>query len=81
MRITMATTTVSDIFECTPWTKPFILKTYKYKGYIIEYIEQTCHNQCSTYWHHEFRALKDGKIITKGHRRYSDCVFAIKNDL
>ena len=77
----MATTKVGDGFKCTPWSEPSVLKTYKYKGYIIEYIVQTCQNRYSVYWHHEFRALKNGKIITKGHRRYSDCVFAIKNDL
>ena len=56
-------------FECTPWSKPGVLRSYKYKGYIIEYIEQSCHNDYSVYHHHEFRALKDGKVVTKGHRR------------
>jgi len=65
-------------FECTPWSKPGALRTYKYKGYIIEYIEQSCFNKCSVYYHHEFRALKDGKVVTNGHRRYSDCVRELK---
>ena len=65
-------------FKCTPWSKPTILKAYKYKGCIIEYIEQSCSNHYSVYWHHEFRALKDGKIITNGHMRYSDCVRELK---
>jgi phosphoribosylamine--glycine ligase len=55
-------------FECTPWSEPGVVRRYKYKGYIIEYIEQSCHNQCSVYWHHEFRALKDGKVVTNGGR-------------
>lgn len=65
-------------FECTPWSKPGVLRSYKYKGYTIEYIEQSCFNHYSVYHHHEFRALKDGNIVTKGHRRYSDCVNEIK---
>ena len=65
-------------FECTPWSKPWVLKTYKYKGYTIEYIEQSCHNHYSVYHHHEFRALKDGKVVTKGHMRYSDCTRTLK---
>ena len=65
-------------FECTPWSEPGVLRRYKYKGYIIEYIEQSCHNHCSVYHHHEFRALKNGKVVTKGHMRYSDCTRALK---
>ena len=65
-------------FECTPWSEPGALRRYKYKGYIIEYIEQSCHNHCSVYYHHEFRALKEGKVVTKGHMRYSDCTRALK---
>jgi hypothetical protein len=69
---------VAPWFECTPWSKPGVLRSYKYKGYIIEYIEQSCHNHCSVYYHHEFRALKDSKVVTKGHMRYSDCTRALK---
>jgi hypothetical protein len=65
-------------FECTPWSKPWVIRRYKYKGYIIEYIEQSCHNHCSVYHHHEFRALKDDKIVTKGHMRYSECTYHLK---
>lgn len=67
-----------DGFECTPWSEPWVMRTYKYKGYIIEYIEQSCSNRYSVYHHHEFRALKDGKIVTKGHMRYSDCTYHLK---
>ena len=37
----------SDWFKCTPWSKPGVLRNYKYKGYIIEYIEQSCFNKLS----------------------------------
>ena len=67
--------------EWTPWSEPGVLKSYKYKGYIIEYIEQSSTSRYSTHYHHEFRALKDGKVVTKGHRRYSDCVFALKKTM
>lgn len=69
---------VGEMFICTPWSNPGVLRTYKYKGYVIEYIEQSCHDKCSVHWHHEFRALKDGKVVTKGHMRYSDCVRKLK---
>jgi hypothetical protein len=69
---------VAPWFECTPWSEPGVLRRYKYKGYIIEYIEQSCYNHCSVYHHHEFRALKDGKVVTKGHMRYSHCTIALK---
>ena len=65
-------------FKCTPWSKPTILKAYKYKGYLIEYIEQSCHNHYSVYHHHEFRAVKNNNIVTKGHMRYSDCIYTLK---
>ena len=65
-------------FECTPWSKPSVLRRYKYKGYIIEYIEQSCYNHYSVYHHHEFRALKNEKVVTKGHMKYSDCVYELK---
>ena len=65
-------------FECTPWSKPSVLRRYKYKGYIIEYIEQSCYSHYSVYHHHEFRALNNEKVITKGHMRYSDCVYELK---
>ncbi len=65
-------------FKCTPWSKPGVLKSYKYKGYTIEYIEQSCYNHYSVYHHYEFRALKDGKVVTKGHMRYSDCTRTLK---
>jgi hypothetical protein len=65
-------------FQCTPWSEPGVLRSYKYKGYIIEYIEQSCFNHYSVYHHHEFRALKDNKVVTKGHMRYSDCVYELK---
>ena len=68
----------SDWFKCTPWSKPGVLRNYKYKGYIIEYIEQSCFNKCSVYYHHEFRVLKDGKLVLSGYGRYSDCTRAIK---
>ena len=68
----------SDWFKCTPWSKPGVLRNYKYKGYIIEYIEQSCFNKCSVYYHHEFRALKGKNVVTKGHMRYSDCVYELK---
>ena len=70
---------IGEGFKCTPWSKPWVLKSYKYKGYIIEYIEQSCSNRYSVYYHHEFRAVKNGKVITKGHYRYSECVSKLKS--
>ena len=69
---------VGEMFICTPWSNPLVLKKYKYKGYVIEYIEQSCHDKCSVYWHHEFRAFKDGELVTRNHRRYSDCIYELK---
>lgn len=69
---------VGEGFKCTPWSKPGVLRRYKYKGYVIEYIEQSCFNRYSVYHHYEFRALKDGKVVTKGHMRYSDCARELK---
>ena len=65
----------------TPWSKPQVLKTYKYKGYVIEYWEQSCSSLYSVLWHHEFVGFKNGKRVTsekKQHHRYSDCVNEIK---
>lgn len=66
----------------TPWSKPGVLKTYKYKGFIIEYWVQSCSSSYSVVYHHEFVGFKDGKRVTSEknqHHRYSDCVREIKN--
>ena len=66
----------------TPWTKPSVLRTYKYKGFIIEYWVMTCSSPYSVLRHHEFVGFKDGKRVTSKrnqHQCYSDCVNEIKD--
>lgn len=66
----------------TPWSKPSVLKTYKYKGYTIEYWVQSSSSPYSVVYHHEFVGFKDGKRVTSKknqHDKYSDCVREIKN--
>lgn len=66
----------------TNWSKPHVLKTYKYKGFIIEHWQQVCSSSYSVVWHHEFVGFKNGKRVTSvknQHQRYSDCVNEIKN--
>lgn len=68
----------------TEWSKPYVLKTYKYKGFIIEYWEQCCSSPCSTIYHHEFVGFKDGKRVTSEknqHHRYTECVHELNEIL
>ena len=65
----------------TDWSKPNVLRTYKYKGFIIEYWEQSCSSIYSVLWHHEFVGFKNGERVTSKknqHKRYSDCINEIK---
>jgi hypothetical protein len=64
------------------WSKPTVLKSYKYKGFIIEHWEQSFSTNYSIVWHHEFVGFKNGKRVTSElnqHRRYTDCINEIKN--
>ena len=66
------------------WSKPIVLKSYKYKGFIIEYWEQSFSTNYSVVQHHEFVGFKNGERVTSEsnqHRRYSDCINEIKNIL
>ena len=63
------------------WSKPLVLKSYKYKGFIIEYWEQSFSTNYSVVWHHEFVGFKNGERVTSKsnqHRRYTDCINEIK---
>ena len=69
--------------EWTPWSKPCILKEYKYKDYIIQKINQVSISKFSVHHRTRFRGIKNGKIVTKEYIKYSQCInelkFIIKN--
>ena len=60
----------------------FYSSLYEYKGFIIEYWEQSFSTNYSVVWYHEFVGFKNRERVTsesKQHRRYTDCTNAIKN--
>jgi len=64
--------------EWTPWSKPCILKEYKYKDYIIQKINQVSISKFSVHHRTRFRGTKNGETVTNEYLKYSDCINEIK---
>lgn len=55
------------------WTKPSVIKTYKYREYMIEHRVQHFVNSYSCTPSFEFVGLKDGKVIVENCHSYTEC--------